>query len=848
MKKIALFSDGTGNSSSTPHKSNVWRAYQALDLSDGSKQIAFYDNGVGTSAFTPTAILGLALGWGLARNVRQIYGFLCRTYEAGDEIYGFGFSRGAFTMRVAIALIASQGIVDRNRAKDDRDLDRLVAAAYHRFRRENFTPSFLSFFLRPVRDAILGGWAFIRRRKLYDPERNIRYKDGPDDEPLIKFVGVWDTVDAYGLPIDELTRAWDKVIWPLTAKDRDLSPRIGRACHALSLDEQRESFEPMLWNEDGAPPGANVDQERLSQLWFPGVHSNVGGGYPDDALAFVALDWIIGQSEKCGLVYIDDERRRIRAQSKVGGPVNDSRSGVSNLYRYAPRNIEWLCNEKKPGLANWLKGKFKRSGAHTNEVNIVKPKIHHSVFDHLTGGGDAYAPMNLPEDYVVVDANGDVFDIQGTGRTRSQETAQEARDRRVRQSVAWNKVWARKLLYYITVAAIIAFVIYPYRDAPDDELADRLSPLIGTLSAPVKAIPTLVGKIPGLGFAESWAVQYEEFPFAFFVGILIIAALLTWTLNVNAALKSEMRRNWHHVSKTGARPAPAIGRLRTALAGFLEGPTYRKTTTGIRIGLETIAVVFLLFLLTAAFSRLYLAVSDGVGANVCKPLRESPYREFGKPFIFEPDSACFDTGLDLDERRTYWVDFEIPVLGNAAMPAGDYDLGHCKNLRIDTEKFGGFNWKDTSMESGAFPGFDWRDASIEADVNGWCTGWCRDEAPWYMPLFTPFRRHLFGDWYQPFARIDNRLFDRYPMHQQVPESADGACPAGRLRAFPIKARRSGRLYLYLNDAVLFAPGRIMDFYGNNRGCARVTVYATKPDETAAAGAAAFECPRKEKER
>ena len=110
MTKIALFADGTGNSSSNPQKTNVWRSYQALDCSPGSGQRAFYDNGVGTSSFTPTALLGLAFGWGLARNVRQIYGYLCRTYEEGDEIYGFGFSRGAFAARSLAGFIVASAV------------------------------------------------------------------------------------------------------------------------------------------------------------------------------------------------------------------------------------------------------------------------------------------------------------------------------------------------------------------------------------------------------------------------------------------------------------------------------------------------------------------------------------------------------------------------------------------------------------------------------------------------------------------------------------------------------------------------------------------------------------------
>ena len=175
MTKIVLFSDGTGNSSSSAQKTNVWRTYQALDRRPGSGQLAFYDNGVGTSSFRPLAILGLAFGIGLARNVKQIYRFVCQTYREGDEIYGFGFSRGAFTMRVVAALICNQGIINIDKVEDERELDRWVATAYHRFRQESFTPSILSWFLRPLRDHILAIWNKLWKRRPYDPVGNIGY-------------------------------------------------------------------------------------------------------------------------------------------------------------------------------------------------------------------------------------------------------------------------------------------------------------------------------------------------------------------------------------------------------------------------------------------------------------------------------------------------------------------------------------------------------------------------------------------------------------------------------------------------------------------------------------------------
>ena len=110
-KNIVLLSDGTGNSASKLLKTNVWRIYESLDLDDPTAQVACYDDGVGTSSFKPLALLGGTFGVGLARNVLRLYRFTCEHYEPGDRIYAFGFSRGAFTIRVLVALLCDQGII-----------------------------------------------------------------------------------------------------------------------------------------------------------------------------------------------------------------------------------------------------------------------------------------------------------------------------------------------------------------------------------------------------------------------------------------------------------------------------------------------------------------------------------------------------------------------------------------------------------------------------------------------------------------------------------------------------------------------------------------------------------------
>ena len=137
-KTIILLSDGTGNSAAKLAKTNVWRTYQAIDLSKPD-QIALYDDGVGTSSFKLFALLGGALGWGLKRNVLHLYRFLCRNYGEHDRIFAFGFSRGAFTIRMLTGLVLSQGLV---RWHSEEELQLLANAAYREYRVKQFQRTF----------------------------------------------------------------------------------------------------------------------------------------------------------------------------------------------------------------------------------------------------------------------------------------------------------------------------------------------------------------------------------------------------------------------------------------------------------------------------------------------------------------------------------------------------------------------------------------------------------------------------------------------------------------------------------------------------------------------------------
>src|SRR4051812_21294648 len=374
-RNIVLFSDGTGNSSAKVFKTNVWRMYEAVDLGpsppDQRDQISFYDDGVGTSGFKLLAALGGAFGWGLKRNVLDLYRYACRNYRDGDQIYGFGFSRGAFTIRIVISLIASQGLVE---SEDESELNRKSSCAYREFRRAFQPRKFkgLTRFGRGLRD-----W-FIAR---YDRSKHLPPYDRNDNHDAnIRFVGVWDTVAAYGGPITEITRAIDNWIYPLSMPNYELDEKIECARHALALDDERDAFWPLLWDEVAeasaadAAKAAKLDalakarktkseaqqkkyraeatywgereehfRKRMQQVWFCGMHADVGGGYPDESLSYVSLLWMIEEAKAAGLRTLDTIKDRYFALANSYGPMHNSRSGFGAYYRYQPRKIAaWL--------------------------------------------------------------------------------------------------------------------------------------------------------------------------------------------------------------------------------------------------------------------------------------------------------------------------------------------------------------------------------------------------------------------------------------------------------------------------------------------------------------------------
>ncbi len=371
-KNIVICSDGTGNTAIKGRGTNVFKLYEAVDT-EGHKtdpsavpQIAFYDDGVGTERLKPLALLGGAFGAGLSRNVKQLYANLARVYEPNDRIFLFGFSRGAFTVRTLAGLVAACGIVNRHPpvCRSDDELWEHVEAAYAAYRDRYRTQAMTR----------MRGRAPDAPASALDVRQRLAVRHDPLLAPAveawqvpIEFIGVWDTVDAVGFPDPHIADAWNALVYPFKFPDHRLGPMVKRARHALAIDDERHTFHPLLWDEQGDTTG------RIVQVWFSGAHSNVGGGYPKQGMSLVPLTWMMDEAAAAGLRFTDLDRALYRERQNVDDKLYDSRAGLAFYYRYRPRDIDTMCRE-----------------------NGITPTVHASVLERIVDGPDGYAPGNIP--------------------------------------------------------------------------------------------------------------------------------------------------------------------------------------------------------------------------------------------------------------------------------------------------------------------------------------------------------------------------------------------------------------------------------------------------------------------
>jgi uncharacterized protein (DUF2235 family) len=426
VKNIIICSDGTGNTANKDRGTNVFKMFEAVDLNGHrtdptlTPQVALYDDGVGTESFLPLKLLGGAFGWGLKRNVLSLYTGLVRIYDPGDRIYLFGFSRGAFTVRTLAGLIAQAGVLQWEPLKTTDAMTEAVAELYNTYRKGYRT--WLWRVLHGKSEEAVKEAAKIAMENF--TQRH------PSHGVDIHFVGVWDTVDSVGGPF-HISNLINSMIHRFKFPDYKLSPKIRCGVQALSIDDARAEFVPRLWEAN----------DKVDQVWFAGVHSNVGGGYPKQGMSLVTMDWMTQKAAESGLRILDDDRKRYWEHGSVDDKMYDSRAGLGVFYRWWPRDMQRLCIKQKAACP---------------------PRVHLSVLERIAHGTDGYAPGTLaPEVEVVFTPTGDV----------AQDQALEVRVKSVNAVLTKVLAGSEKLVkvggtivigqfaYYIYVASCLAVVL-----------------------------------------------------------------------------------------------------------------------------------------------------------------------------------------------------------------------------------------------------------------------------------------------------------------------------------------------------------------------------------------------------
>ena len=318
--------DGTWNREDGEWPTNVVRTSRAVAPStdSGVEQFRYYDRGVGTGRFD--RLRGGVVGLGLALNVEQAYVWLSSRYRPGDRIFLFGYSRGAYTARSLAGLVGLCGIADPERcsaggrqvgdaALEGMSIYRLAAGPAREDRaalyRENWT-----------RSSIRGG------------------RSGSRDSCEVHFVGVWDTVGSLGVPLSGLQ-------WIAARRHRfhdvSVGDHIRRACHAVAIDERRRPFAPTLWLNRPNAVG------RVEQVWFPGVHGDVGGGRPAAGLSEGALLWMWSKAWAAGLAFRPTSVERVKPDPL--GVLDDSLPLVYRVWGPTDRPVGARDRDGEPAAA-----------------------------------------------------------------------------------------------------------------------------------------------------------------------------------------------------------------------------------------------------------------------------------------------------------------------------------------------------------------------------------------------------------------------------------------------------------------------------------------------------------------
>jgi uncharacterized protein (DUF2235 family) len=362
-RQLVVCLDGTNNRFSD-RPTNVIRVLRSLRY-DRSQLLAYYDQGVGTFGLKetlfewqklPSRVFGLAFGWGISLIMGSAYEFLAKNYERGDEVFIFGFSRGAYAARALAGMIRAVGLVSSHQTN-------LFDYAWAMLlSRDQGAPDF----------------ALQGRFKATFGQREVR----------IRFLGLFDTVSSVGW-------IYDPVSIPYTRSNGC----VDFVRHAVSLDEQRCFFRQNLWELKAA------DTTDLKEVWFAGVHSDIGGGYPpaEPTLTRVALRWMMGEACACGLRF---DAGRSAGELGAGAsemadrlaPMHDSMTSAWKVAEWVPRYV-WDITDRKRHL---FRGSMPPFGHPRPRYIPPDALIHRSVEERLTLDS-SYRPPSFGTGFRYVD-------------------------------------------------------------------------------------------------------------------------------------------------------------------------------------------------------------------------------------------------------------------------------------------------------------------------------------------------------------------------------------------------------------------------------------------------------------
>jgi hypothetical protein len=372
-KRLALFFDGTWNEPADHTNVRRLRLMLADRGRDGIPQESFYDEGVGTRWYD--RLSGGAFGAGLSDNVRSGYRWLVERYDAGDEIFIFGFSRGAFTARSLAGLIARCGLLQP-------DAPISFAQLYERYQKGDKA--------RPIHELIRDKANSDR----FDFEEKALLRHSHYRRNLIKMVGVWDTVGSIGVPFGNFPGVSRRT---LRFHNTRLSTAIEHSYQALALDEYRKPYWAVLWTyfvPGGADPKQSVNDNRVvEQRWFNGAHANLGGGYRSDSLPQRPLAWLQKKAMACGLGF----RSTVRVQDDDFSSIpRDSYSeflaGFWKIFTLWRRYVRQVMADPIWKPSRKVDGRLTTAGW----VETANERIDLSVFRHCQHHPD-YCSRSLQE-------------------------------------------------------------------------------------------------------------------------------------------------------------------------------------------------------------------------------------------------------------------------------------------------------------------------------------------------------------------------------------------------------------------------------------------------------------------